>query len=356
MRFHSARSVLIIGFLSLAAGLSGCAEIKLGATGIKSAQRGSDDGTRGTYKVGTPYQINGVWYYPAEDYGYSETGIASFYGGEAKGVNFHGRYTANGELYDMNALTAAHQTLPMPSLVRVTNLENGRQLVLRINDRGPFVQGRIIDVSRRGAQLLGYELQGTARVRVDILSEESRQLKARLMGQGASPVLASAEAATAAPRTTVTSDALPAPGGSTTTAPSGGNRLPSPADALPTGTTGPAGTTGANGRGATPRGEMVLPRPAPPPVALAAASPGVTQTGVKATSLWIQAGAFSSYDNASRLSSRLERFGTPQISTINAGAQRLYRVRMGPVSSVSAADQLLSTVSAVAPGARITVE
>ena len=112
-------------------------------------------------KIGKPYTINGVWYYPKEDPTYDETGIASWYGSA-----FHGKVTANGERYDMNTMTAAHKTLPMPSIVEVTNLENGRVLRLRVNDRGPFVQGRIIDVSRRAAEMLGFRNKGTARVRV----------------------------------------------------------------------------------------------------------------------------------------------------------------------------------------------
>ena len=129
------------------------------------------------YKVGEPYQINGVWYRPAENFRYRKTGVASFYGGESRGVDFHGRTTANGEIYDMHALTAAHPTLPLPTLVSVTNLENGRSIVVRVNDRGPFVNGRIIDVSRRAAQDLGFERQGTANVRVEVLARESRALK-----------------------------------------------------------------------------------------------------------------------------------------------------------------------------------
>src|ERR1700756_2860405 len=122
---------------------------------------------RPMYKVGAPYQIGGVWYYPAVDYNYDETGVASWYG-EA----FDQQYTANGEIFDLNQLTAAHRTLPMPSIVQVTNLENGRSMQLRVNDRGPFVGGRIIDVSRRAAQLLGFETNGTARVRVTIIKDE----------------------------------------------------------------------------------------------------------------------------------------------------------------------------------------
>jgi rare lipoprotein A len=129
------------------------------------------------YKVGPSYRMNGVWYHPVEDPDYRRIGVASYYGGEARGVDFHGRPTANGEIYDMHALTAAHPTLPLPSLVSVTNLENGRSVVLRVNDRGPFVHGRLIDVSRRAAQDLGFERKGTASVRVEVLAAESRALK-----------------------------------------------------------------------------------------------------------------------------------------------------------------------------------
>jgi len=127
------------------------------------------------YKVGKPYKIDGKYYYPAVDYSYSKTGIASWYGKQ-----FHDKRTANGEIFNMNIVSAAHKTLPMPSLVRVTNLENGRSMKIRVNDRGPFVNGRIIDLSRRAAQLLGFEKKGTAMVRVEIMMEESQMLAMRM--------------------------------------------------------------------------------------------------------------------------------------------------------------------------------
>jgi rare lipoprotein A len=133
------------------------------------------------YKVGSPYVINGVTYYPREDFAYRRTGIASYYGGERRGVDFHGRATANGEVYDMYGLTAAHPTLPLPSVISVTNLENGRSLVLRVNDRGPFADGRLIDVSRKAARELGFEEKGTARVRVEVLPDETRALKEAML-------------------------------------------------------------------------------------------------------------------------------------------------------------------------------
>ncbi len=119
-------------------------------------------GKGGIYKVGNPYVINGVTYVPREDPSYSETGIASWYGPQ-----FHGARTANGEIFDMELVSAAHRTLPMPSLVRVTNLENGRSMVVRLNDRGPYARGRIIDMSKKAAELLGFQGAGTARVRVE---------------------------------------------------------------------------------------------------------------------------------------------------------------------------------------------
>ncbi|HEB79388.1 MAG TPA: septal ring lytic transglycosylase RlpA family protein, partial [Rhodospirillales bacterium] len=138
--------------------LASCSQGKFIAHTSKRMQNALESPGQGMYKIGEPYQIDGIWYYPSVDYRYMETGIASWYGSK-----FHKKKTANGGIYDMNKLTAAHRTLPMPSFVRVTNLENGRSLVLKVNDRGPYANNRIIDVSRRGAQLLGFEKKGTAR-------------------------------------------------------------------------------------------------------------------------------------------------------------------------------------------------
>jgi rare lipoprotein A len=115
-------------------------------------------------KVGAPYQVGGVWYLPAFEPDFDETGTASWYGSE-----FHGRPTSNGEVFDMNALTAAHPTLPLPSLLEVTNLANGKTITVRLNDRGPFVGGRMLDLSRRAAEELGFIPTGTAQVRVRYL-------------------------------------------------------------------------------------------------------------------------------------------------------------------------------------------
>jgi rare lipoprotein A len=118
----------------------------------------------GVYRVGTPYVVGGRTYVPSEDPHYAAIGLASWYG-----EDFHGRYTANGEIYDLNAISAAHPTMPIPSYARVTNLSNGRSLVVRVNDRGPFAANRIIDVSVRAATLLDFYDRGTTRVRVEYL-------------------------------------------------------------------------------------------------------------------------------------------------------------------------------------------
>jgi len=120
----------------------------------------------GRYQIGKPYKIRGKWYTPKLNTAYARTGMASWYG-----PNFHGRLTANGEIYDQYALSAAHPTMPLPSYAKVTNLENGSSIVVRVNDRGPYAHGRIIDLSARAAKLLGYDRKGVAKVRVKYIGK-----------------------------------------------------------------------------------------------------------------------------------------------------------------------------------------
>jgi rare lipoprotein A len=135
----------------------------------------------GTYRVGKPYTVGGRVYVPEEDTGYREEGLASWYGDD-----FHGRLTANGEVFDMASLTAAHPTLPMPCYARVTNLSNGKSLIVRVNDRGPYHGNRLIDVSNKAAELLEFKGNGVARVRVEYVARaplegsDDRQLVATL--------------------------------------------------------------------------------------------------------------------------------------------------------------------------------
>jgi rare lipoprotein A len=288
---------------------AGCAQTKLAVHAAKEikAAAAPEEKPAGIYKVGAPYQVNGAWYYPAVDYAYSATGIASWYGQE-----FHGRSTANGETFDMNAVTAAHKTLPLPSLVRVTNLENGRSIIVRVNDRGPFAHGRIIDVSRRAAQLLGFEREGTTKARVEILPDESRQLALslpRTPGEAeASP------AVKAVPRIAVEAEALPAPGAVAAPEPKVALHSEKWASVAPT---------------------------RPPEAAASAPEPVVTYEPVRPTNIYIQAGAFLQFDNANRLRAKLSPLGRVQVTSAKLSEQEMFRVRLGPVVTVEEADRLL---------------
>jgi len=160
-------SVVIISGLSLTA--CGTSTAKFGKEYGKASPYFKGSGPipkgGGRYKVGKPYTVNGKKYYPREDPGYDKVGNASWYG-----PTFNRRQTANGEYFDMNRLTGAHPTLPLPSFVRVTNLKNNKSVVLRINDRGPYSSKRVIDVSKKAADVLDFRSQGTARVRVQYVS------------------------------------------------------------------------------------------------------------------------------------------------------------------------------------------
>jgi rare lipoprotein A len=161
--------------------------------GVSSSPRVVDFGEPvpkggGTYRVGKPYMVAGRFYVPEEDPNYREEGLASWYGDD-----FHGRLTANGEIFDMGSLTAAHPTLPLPSYARVTNLTNGKSLIVRVNDRGPYHGNRLIDVSNKAADLLQFKSSGVARVRVEYVGRaplegsDDRQLIATLRSGSPAP-------------------------------------------------------------------------------------------------------------------------------------------------------------------------
>jgi peptidoglycan lytic transglycosylase len=154
----------------------------------------------GTYRVGKPYTVAGRVYVPEEDPNYRAEGMASWYGDD-----FHGRLTANGEVFDMAALTAAHPTLPIPSYARVTNLRNGKSLIVRVNDRGPYHGNRLIDVSNKAAELLEFKHNGVARVRVEYVGRaplegtDDRQLLATLRTGTPAPAPSTVRVAAARP-------------------------------------------------------------------------------------------------------------------------------------------------------------
>ncbi len=318
------------------------------------------------YRV-EPYQVKGVWYTPRADYAYDETGTASWYG-----PGFDQQLTADNEIYDMNQLSAAHKTLPLPSVVQVTNLQNGRSLRLRVNDRGPFVDGRIIDLSRRAAQLLGFESTGTAPVRVRILKDESIEVAQAALRGGTGRVLL-AQVAPAAP-----SEPAPAP------------RI-EPRPVTRVAMAGPpslraAEVVGAPPPAASPSAASAQPDPAPasrPAIAAAApqrywpsliapahagtmhppmAPPPPAQKPVPAAArssgrIFVQAGTFAVPANAQRVRARIAALGNAEIVPAAAHGAGLYRVRLGPVASEAAAARLLSkVVDSGYPGARVVSE
>jgi len=182
-----ARAAAVAG---LCLGLANCSNSNFGNVdpkyGVSASARVVQPGEPvpkggGVYRVGKPYVVAGRTYIPEENINYSAVGLASWYGDD-----FHGRYTANGEIFDMHSISAAHPTLPMPSYVRVTNLANKKSIIVRVNDRGPYANNRIIDLSVRTAKLLGFYGHGLARVKVEyvgrapIAGSDDRKLEATL--------------------------------------------------------------------------------------------------------------------------------------------------------------------------------
>jgi rare lipoprotein A len=328
VRARSIRTALVVAAAGLS--LGACAETEFVTNATKEIRQATETPptSQGVYKVGKPYAVDGVWYYPKVDYSYVATGIASWYG-----PDFHHKRTANGEVFDMNEVTAAHNTLPLPSIVRVTNLENGRSLLVRVNDRGPFVNGRIIDVSRRTAQLLGFEAKGTAKVRVEIMADQSRQLAMSMPSdsseQPPGPVVA------AAPRAEVTAEALPVPPGVKV--------APAPAGSEPAVTTASAARAPSRIDGVAVKSASAAGLDASGAQSVATA-PSVTVEPVGPTNIYIQAGAFVQYDNANRLRARLSPLGQTKVTPVFVGDQQMFRVRLGPVGTVEDADRLLQSV------------
>ncbi|MDC0074676.1 septal ring lytic transglycosylase RlpA family protein [Alphaproteobacteria bacterium] len=276
---------------------SGCASTELAVTAIKEISKNKDQeslkkvnnipiGPGGVYKVGKPYIINNVRYVPKVEPHYNKTGIASWYG-----KKFHGKKTANGEIYDMNELTAAHKTLPMPSYVQVINIDNGRSIVVRINDRGPFVNNRIIDMSRRGAQLLGFKDKGLAKVRVKIISSS----KEGFIAKKPSSDDYKKDIVQAAPITSVEAK--------------------------------PIKINSKNNSNQITTRKKIHPR--------------ISLEPVQSNKLFIQIGSFKIYQNALKLGAKLSPNGNVKISSLILNKEEFFRVRLGPLNNVALADSKL---------------
>ena len=305
----------------------------------------------GIYKVGNPYKIAGKWYYPKEDYSYSEIGTASWYG-----EDFNGKPTANGERYNMNTLTAAHRTLPLPSIVRVTNLQNGRSIILRVNDRGPYVKDRIIDLSKRGAQLLGYMGQGTTRVKVEVLPKESKALKEALLNLSSAKGKALAASATPAPSLYESSaerieisehvaeqaNVYASAGGKTYSA---GTYKATGSTAEPAVYGSAAAADGERKTGAMGQVAAIKNSDNNGIYGVAAKNPekgdtrAVKSKGYQYVSgyYYIHAGAFTQYDKAHALMVRLKEYGSSHVVKIDVSGTTYYRVSIGPYSRIEEA-------------------
>jgi len=300
--------------------MQGCSSVELAVDLYKKQKRETAEEAvvaAPRYKVGNPYKVAGVWYYPERDLTYDDTGIGSWYGDE-----FAGKLTANGEIFDPELVTAAHKTLPMPSVVRVTNLDNGKSLVVRINDRGPFVAGRIIDLSREAARRIGYKDNGLARVRVQLLAEQSLRLE-KLAKNGEFPSVDGARS-TAMPEVE--------------------------AVAKPTVNLTAKSNTGRSAYSST-NGQSALDLLSQSRVGeVMTVSPVITQ-------IWVQVGAFHSESSAASVLAQVQTLGNGEISSLSKAGQTLHRVRLGPVQSVSEADKLLDGVMNIGfSGARIIVD
>lgn len=286
-------SLLVMPLLIM---LSGCTTIELVAD---LAKKGFGSDAR--YKIGAPYEIYGVWYYPERDLNYDETGIASWYGDE-----FAGKPTANGETFNPSIVSAAHKTLPMPSAVRVINLENGRSLVVRVNDRGPFVSGRIIDLSREAARLLGFKDNGIARVRVQILAEESLRLE-REAKAGRFPKIGKKSRQ---PQPKVNSAAVP------------------------------SSSLKSKDNTDDEKSELVS------AIDLISSNreTDVIELTPVSTNIFVQVGAFKQESNAQAVFSKISDIDRSAISHFDDDGVQIFRVRIGPLTEIAAADKVLDKV------------
>ena len=334
--------------------LSGCAETQLASTWVKQVTWPGQKESKGIYKVGNPYKVGSVWYYPEENFNLVETGIASWYG-----PGFHADHTANGEVFDQNELTAAHRTLQLPCLARVTNLENGHSVVVRVNDRGPYLHGRIMDVSMRAAELLGFAGKGTARVRLEVLPNESRILaEAAKRGEDTSHMtLADVQQRGTAPSPAVAQNepahpAVPSPHVKTASA-GGDDMMP---ESLRTPTITVEELTAPGSHATVPPPHFVQhdqPAYQPPSTGMVEGhlnkgkfipDPVVSKEPVRPTGIFVQAGSFSVFANAEKLTKTLTKIAPTTIEPVTVNGRKLYRVKLGPIATVGEADSILEKV------------
>lgn len=324
----------------------------------------------GNVKIGKPYEIAGKMYYPEFDQNYDRVGTASWYG-----PGFHGKYTANGELFDQEDLTAAHPTLPMPSLVRVTNLQTGKSAIIRVNDRGPFKDNRIIDLSKASAKRLG--IHGLAKVRVQFLHRESEEyLTAIRSGQNFDMFAYNDKPQEVKIVETVQNSSYDDTQGVTEAAPvmsvSSTETTPSQEEKVHDNlihdkpiTTQPVelyqgeqqisnsnvvSKAWAGDNVTLPEPESVSPSAGQPPKETFSPPPSTTTSGVYT----IQAGVFSTEDNAKKLVGRISSLASANIENVDVNGRSLWRVRVGSYDDKQSANEILDKVRAAGvPDARV---
>jgi len=301
--------------------LSGCTSGELATSLFKEQYKPQ-------YKVGNPYVVDGKLYYPTEVANYVEEGDASWYG-----PGFHGRMTANGEQFDTGDMTAAHRTLPLPSVVRVTNLDNGNTVFVRVNDRGPFKRNRIIDVSKSAAKTLDFHSAGTTRVRVEFMPNESH-IVAEAAKQGTVIPLAEVLARTGGDRAVAAANVTPPIVDESDNSVSYQNasyQVPGAGENPPAVISADAVNARSN----------VLREPVSYNAGGKASFVPAAHSKMQHT-VYIQVGAYADRQHAAAVQKKLARIGAAQIDTINRGGTKLYRVRLTAADPASAQKTLKS--------------
>ena len=338
------KNFMLLAFVAVI--LSGCSRTEYVAHVAKQIVLPQDAPSKsvGYFKVGSSYKIKGRRYYPTETYDMTEKGSASWYG-----PGFHGKMTANGEIFDENELTAAHRTLQLPSVVRVTNLDNGRSVILRVNDRGPFAHDRILDVSKRGATVLGFKDKGVANIRLEVMSDQSREV-ATISKSGKST--RGYEVAYNNGQQSVHGDLTPVPPAKPIQLASSQIIEPVTQIAFDPAVDpiiepsvyqdpNPYNNTDTNTQTAS---------TAQVPNVQATPLNGVLQNAVapaaqNSSKLFVQAASFSQEANALSLSNRLSSLGRSQVYMTQVNNTPYYRVRLGPYDNAAQAEQVISSLA-----------
>jgi len=309
----------------------------------------------GVYMLGKPYQVGGMWYTPRDEPGYNRVGRASWYG-----ELFHGRRTANGEIYDMDRLSAASPTLPLPVYAQVTNLTNGRSIVVRVNDRGPYANDRIMDLSRRSAEVLGFQNDGTALVRVKYLGHaplngDDRYEQKFLASQRWMQVAAKGRSAKGE-RQAINIASLPPENPENLQAP-WREAAPVQSAAATPATAQPNAASYGWTIVSPPKGAEAAPFDAPlywqasprvaerPQVVATGSLPQPAKQTRLAGGFLIQAGSFKNRENADKARALLASVAPVELAEIETGGNVYFRVRVGPFPDGAAAEAALAKVT-----------